>query len=89
MAKRKRHILDAGVCREIVRELIGEQGPLTVSELYYRIKKVFRVNHAYMVTTLINKEGGFTIANGRVYTNLDFAMSRKSKPVQSVGRKKK
>lgn len=84
MAKRKKHILDAGVCRDIVRELIEEQGPLTVSQLHFQIRKVFRVNSAYMVTTLTSRNGGFIINNGLVHIEFNF-----TRPVQSVGRKGK
>lgn len=69
MAKIKKQILDAGVCRDIVRELIDEQGPLTITSLYGQIKKVFRVNSAYMVTTLTTSDGGFSIVNGLVYAD--------------------
>lgn len=102
MAKRKKQILDAGVCRDIVRELIDEQGPLTITALYGQIKKVFRVNSAYMVTTLTNRGGGFTIINGLVCTDTTVDIrwhgnqskltvhtkTNKKATVQPVGRKK-
>lgn len=64
--KRKSRRLDAIVARDICREIIKENGPQTVSELYYQIKRVFRVNSAYLVTTLTTSNGGFVIDNGVV-----------------------
>ena len=59
--------LDADVCRDIVRELIEEQGPLTIGQLANRLRRVFKINSAYLAITLCNKCGGFTIDNGKVY----------------------
>lgn len=59
--------LDADVCRDIVRELIEEQGPLTINQLAHRLRRVFNINSAYLAMTLCVKSGGFTIDNGKVY----------------------
>lgn len=59
--------LDAEVCRDIVQELIEEQGPLTIGQLANRLRRVFRINSAYLAMTLCVKSGGFTIDNGIVY----------------------
>lgn len=59
--------LDAEVCREIVREIIDEEGPLTVGQLAIRMGRVFQVNTAYLAMTLCKKRSGFAIDNGIVY----------------------
>lgn len=59
--------LDAEVCRDIVRELIEEEGPLTVGQLAIRMGRVFQVNSAYLAITLCKKRSGFVIDNGIVY----------------------
>jgi len=62
--------IDAGVCREIAKELIQEQGPLTINQIYCKMKRVFRLNSSYLVTNLSHREGGFTIDNGLVSIQL-------------------
>ena len=59
--------LDAEVCREIVREILDEEGPLTVGQLAIRMGRVFQVNTAYLAMTLCKKRSGFAIDNGIVY----------------------
>ena len=59
--------LDAEVCREIVREILDEEGPLTVGQLAIRMGRVFQVNSAYLAITLFKRRSGFTIDNGIVY----------------------
>ena len=66
MVRGRKPFIDAGVCRDIARELIQEQGPLTINQLYYKMKRVFRLNSSYLVTNLSHREGGFTIDNGLV-----------------------
>lgn len=63
----RRSNLDADVCRDIVRELIEEQGPLTIGQLANRLRRVFRINSAYLAITLCARNRGFTIDNGIVY----------------------
>lgn len=70
MIRGRKPFIDAGVCRDIARELIQEQGPLTVIQLYSQMKRVFRLNSSYLVTNLSNREGGFTIDNGLVSIQL-------------------
>ena len=70
MIRGRKPLIDAGVCREIVRELIQEQGPLTINQIYYNIKRVFRINSSFLVTNLSHREGGFTIDNGLVSIQL-------------------
>ena len=59
--------LDAEVCREIVREILDEEGPLTVGQLAIRMGRVFKINTAYLAITLCKKRSGFAIDNGIVY----------------------
>ena len=59
--------LDAEVCREIVREILDEEGPLTVGQLAIRMGRVFKINTAYLAITLCNRRSGFVIDNGIVY----------------------
>lgn len=59
--------LDAEVCREIVREILDEEGPLTVGQIAIRMGSVFQVNTAYLAITLCKKRSGFVIDNGIVY----------------------
>ena len=59
--------LDAEVCREIVREILDEEGPLTVGQLAFRLGRVFSINTAYLAMTLCKKRSGFAIDNGTVY----------------------
>lgn len=66
MIRGRKPFIDAGVCREIAKELIQEQGPLTVIQLYSQMKRVFRINSSFLVTNLSHREGGFTIDNGLV-----------------------
>ena len=82
MMRGRKPFIDAGVCREIAKELIEEQGPLTVCQLYYQMKRVFKLNSSFLVTNLSSRGGGFIIDNGLV--DIEFI-----RPVQSVGRKGK
>lgn len=70
MIRGRKPFIDAGVCRDIARELIEEQGPLTINQIYYQMKRVFRLNSSYLVTNLSHREGGFTIDNGTVSIQL-------------------
>lgn len=70
MIRGRKPFIDAGVCREIAKELIQEQGPLTVIQLYSQMKRVFRINSSFLVTNLSHREGGFTIDNGLVSIQL-------------------
>lgn len=63
----RRSNLDAEVCRDIVREIIDEEGPLTVGQLAIRMGRVFQVNSAYLAITLCKRRSGFVIDNGIVY----------------------
>ena len=67
MIRGRKPFIDAGVCREIAKELIEEQGPLTVIQIYGQIQKVFRINSAFLVANLCHREGGFVITNGMVH----------------------
>lgn len=60
-------LLDAQVCREIVQELLQDNGPLSVGQIQRRIERVFRVNGAYLAMTLCCGGGGFVIDDGVVY----------------------
>lgn len=66
MVRGRKPFIDAGVCRDIAKELIQEQGPLTMIQIYGQIQKVFRINSAFLVTNLSHREGGFVIDNGLV-----------------------
>lgn len=70
MIRGRKPFIDAGVCRDIARELIQEQGPLTINQIYYKMKRVFRLNSSYLVTNLSHREGGFVIDNGLVSIQL-------------------
>jgi hypothetical protein len=70
-------MIDAGVCRDIAKELIQEQGPLTINQIYYKMKRVFRLNSSYLVTNLSHREGGFVIDNGLV--SIQFSGPAKTK----------
>lgn len=70
MIRGRKPFIDAGVCREIAKELIQEQGPLTINQIYYQMRRVFRLNSSYLVTNLSHREGGFTIDNGLVSIQL-------------------
>ena len=59
--------LDAEVCREIVREILDEEGPLTVGQLAIRKVSGVHLEHAYLAMTLCKKRSGFEIDNGIVY----------------------
>lgn len=63
----RRSNLDADVCRDIVREILDEEGPLTVGQLAFRMGRVFSINTAYLAMTLCKKRSGFAIDNGTVY----------------------
>jgi hypothetical protein len=63
----RRSNLDAEVCREIVREILDEEGPLTVGQLAIRMGRVFSINTAYLAMTLCKKRSGFVVDNGIVY----------------------
>ena len=63
----RRSNLDAEVCRDIVREILDEEGPLTVGQIAFRMGRVFQVNTAYLAITLCKKRSGFAIDNGIVY----------------------
>ena len=82
MMRGRKPFIDAGVCREIARELIEKHGPLTVSQIYGQIRKVFKLNSSFLVTNLTKKNGEFIIDNGLVHIKF-------TRPVQSVGRKGK
>ncbi len=70
MIRGRKPFIDAGVCRDIAKELIQEQGPLTVIQLYGQMKRVFRIHSSFLVTNLSHREGGFTIDNGLVSIQL-------------------
>lgn len=60
--------LDAQVCREIVRDLLDSEGPMTISQLAARIRPVFRVDTAYLAMTICGRKAGFVVDSGVVYS---------------------
>lgn len=65
-SQRRKELLCAEVCRYIVKDLINEHGPISLSRIYIRIKRVFRVNSAFLAVTLTKRDSGFIIDNGIV-----------------------
>lgn len=60
--------LDAQVCREIVRDLLDSEGPMTISQLASRIRPVFRVDTAYLAMTICGRKAGLVVDSGVVYS---------------------